>query len=60
MVRGVFRDSSSLSSPFGASSYHAFPGLIFEALPSGEVASLTIFSVAPEELLPAFVLGGSS
>jgi len=40
--------------PFGSTYFYAFPGLVFEVMHNGYVASLTVFSVPPSELLPIF------
>jgi len=40
--------------PFGSTYFYAYPGLVFEVMQNGYVASLTVFSVPREELLPVF------
>lgn len=40
--------------PFGSTFFHALPGLAFEVMQNGFVASLTVFSVPPGKLPPIF------
>jgi len=40
--------------PFGSTYFYAFPGLAFEVMKNGFVASLTVFSVPPEDLPASF------
>ncbi|CAE8650491.1 unnamed protein product [Polarella glacialis] len=40
--------------PFGSTYFYAFPGLVFEVMQNGFLASLTVFSVPPEELPGVF------
>jgi len=47
--------SQSGHTPFGSTSFYAFPGLAFEVMQNGWLASLTVFSVPREELPPAFL-----
>eukprot|EP00928_Gymnodinium_smaydae_P044266 TRINITY_DN29535_c0_g2_i1.p1 TRINITY_DN29535_c0_g2~~TRINITY_DN29535_c0_g2_i1.p1 ORF type:complete len:613 (-),score=136.80 TRINITY_DN29535_c0_g2_i1:8-1846(-) len=46
------------SMPFGSTRFHALPGLAFEVMQNGYLASLTVFSVSKEEL-PAPLSEGS-
>lgn len=46
--------------PFGSTYFYAFPGLVFEVMHNGYVASLTVFSVPPSELLPIFKPKGAA
>eukprot|EP00930_Biecheleria_cincta_P033694 TRINITY_DN23343_c0_g1_i1.p1 TRINITY_DN23343_c0_g1~~TRINITY_DN23343_c0_g1_i1.p1 ORF type:complete len:641 (-),score=107.15 TRINITY_DN23343_c0_g1_i1:32-1738(-) len=52
--------SQSGHTPFGSTYFYAFPGLIFEVMQNGYVASLTVFSVPPGELPSVFQHRGSS
>uniref|UniRef100_A0A7S1Q586 Uncharacterized protein n=1 Tax=Alexandrium catenella TaxID=2925 RepID=A0A7S1Q586_ALECA len=47
--------SQSGHTPFGSTSFYAFPGLAFEVMQNGWLASLTVFSVPREELPSAFL-----
>eukprot|EP00927_Polykrikos_kofoidii_P078047 TRINITY_DN74927_c0_g1_i1.p1 TRINITY_DN74927_c0_g1~~TRINITY_DN74927_c0_g1_i1.p1 ORF type:complete len:778 (+),score=142.53 TRINITY_DN74927_c0_g1_i1:146-2479(+) len=42
--------------PFGSTHFHAIPGLAFEVMQNGFVASLTVFSVPSAKLPPIFKL----
>merc|ERR1711920_954538 len=47
--------SQSGHTPFGSTYFYAFPGLAFEVMQNGFLASLTVFSVPHEELPSVFL-----
>eukprot|EP00927_Polykrikos_kofoidii_P077174 TRINITY_DN74144_c0_g1_i1.p1 TRINITY_DN74144_c0_g1~~TRINITY_DN74144_c0_g1_i1.p1 ORF type:complete len:725 (-),score=105.97 TRINITY_DN74144_c0_g1_i1:394-2568(-) len=48
--------SESAHTPFGSTHFHALPGLVFEVMQNGFVASLTVCSVSSGKLPPVFEL----
>lgn len=51
--------SQSGHTSFGSTYFYAFPGLVFEVMQNGYLASLTVFSVPPGELPSVFQHRGS-
>lgn len=51
--------SQSGHTSFGSTFFYAFPGLVFEVMQNGYLASLTVFSVPPGELPSVFQHRGS-
>jgi len=45
---------SGINNPFGSTHFYAYPGVIFEVMSNGFLASVTIFPVAQDDILPAF------
>lgn len=46
--------SQSGCTPFGSTHFYTYPGLVFEVMQNGFLASLTVFSVPPEQLPSVF------
>jgi len=51
----LLADQSGVCTPFGNTHFYTFPGLVFEVMQNGFVASLTVFTVPSEELPAALV-----